>query len=77
VDASPEPVLDILNLYFFYRTLEALYGISFHIRRGRMAGFFGQNDTGKSATLKIIAGICGCFGLRNSPPFHLPAAIKK
>ncbi len=34
---------------------EALGGISFHIRRGEIAGFLGPNGSGKTTTLRILA----------------------
>jgi ABC-2 type transport system ATP-binding protein len=50
-------MIDIQDLYFSYHTLEALHGISFHVRRGEIVGLLGQNGAGKSTTLKIVAGI--------------------
>jgi lipopolysaccharide transport system ATP-binding protein len=40
-----------------YYEFEALKGISFTIREGEMVGIVGRNGSGKSTTLKIIAGV--------------------
>jgi ABC-2 type transport system ATP-binding protein len=57
VDASPESVINIRDLYFSYHATEVLHGISFQVHRGEVVGLLGQNGAGKSTTLKIIAGI--------------------
>jgi ABC-type polysaccharide/polyol phosphate transport system ATPase subunit len=40
-----------------YHDFEALKGISFEISDGEMVGIVGRNGSGKSTTLKIIAGV--------------------
>jgi len=40
-----------------YRDFEALKGLSFEVGDGEMVGIVGRNGSGKSTTLKIIAGV--------------------
>lgn len=40
----------------FYKTYEALRGISFSVRQGECVGIVGRNGAGKSTLLQIIAG---------------------
>lgn len=40
-----------------YHAFEALKGISFSVRDGEVVGIVGRNGSGKSTTLKIIAGV--------------------
>ncbi|NLD48596.1 MAG: ATP-binding cassette domain-containing protein, partial [Clostridiaceae bacterium] len=39
------------------KTVEAVKGISFSIKKGELVGFLGPNGAGKSTTLKILTGI--------------------
>ena len=40
-----------------YRTVRAVDGITFRIRRGELVGYLGPNGAGKSTTLKILTGL--------------------
>lgn len=40
-----------------YRTLAAVNGISFDVKRGDIIGFIGPNGAGKSTTIKMLTGI--------------------
>ncbi len=40
-----------------YKTVRAVDGISFDIRRGEMVAFLGPNGAGKTTTLKLLSGL--------------------
>jgi len=40
-----------------YRTVRALNGISFNLKRGELVGYIGPNGAGKSTTVKVLSGI--------------------
>ena len=52
-------VLDSVKRFFWptYRTVKALDGISFEIRRGEAVGYIGLNGAGKSTTIKLMCGV--------------------
>ena len=53
--AEAELLVDVQNLTRHFPRCEALGGISFHVRRGEIAGFLGPNGSGKTTTLRILA----------------------
>lgn len=57
----PDTLREVFTRVFRYRSryhdFEALKGISFSISDGEMVGIVGRNGSGKSTTLKIIAGV--------------------
>ncbi len=50
-------LLDVRELGAAYGHMEVLHGVSFDVRRGEMAVILGANGSGKSTTLKTLAGI--------------------
>jgi ABC-2 type transport system ATP-binding protein len=40
-----------------YGALQAVDGLSFRVEAGSIVGFLGRNGAGKSAALKILAGL--------------------
>ncbi|MBN1652481.1 MAG: ABC transporter ATP-binding protein [Deltaproteobacteria bacterium] len=77
--ASEEATIEITDLYktyhigFFRKRVEAVRGISFHVKRGEIFGFIGPNGAGKTSTIKAILrlifptrGSIRLFGMPNS-----------
>jgi branched-chain amino acid transport system ATP-binding protein len=55
--APEERVLDLEGLQVFYGNIEALKGVSMHVRRGEIVTLIGSNGAGKSTTLRTISGV--------------------
>lgn len=53
--AVAELLVEVDNLTRRFPRCEALGGISFHVRRGEIAGVLGPNGSGKTTTLRILA----------------------
>jgi branched-chain amino acid transport system ATP-binding protein len=47
-------MISVENLYAGYGRIEALHGISFHVRQGEIVTLIGANGAGKSTTLKAL-----------------------
>jgi ABC-2 type transport system ATP-binding protein len=47
----------VQGLHKRYGGLEAICGLTFHVRHGEVFGFLGPNGAGKSTTMRIIAGL--------------------
>ena len=47
-------MLEVENLQVRYGGIEALHGISFHVKKGEMVALLGANGAGKSTTLMSI-----------------------
>src|SRR6266699_313046 len=56
-DTLREAFTKVFQYGSHYHDFEALKGISFEISEGEMVGIVGRNGSGKSTTLKIIAGV--------------------
>ena len=56
-DTLREAFTKVFRYGSHYYDFEALKGISFEISDGEMVGIVGRNGSGKSTTLKIIAGV--------------------
>lgn len=50
-------MLKVTQLTKQYRNLRALDGISFQVHRGEMLGLIGPNGSGKTTTLRVVAGL--------------------
>lgn len=54
-----EYMIDVENLHKSYGQVKAVKGISFHVKKGELFAFLGENGAGKSTTINIISGITG------------------
>lgn len=61
ISERPDTVRELFSRFFrqkvSYHDFDALKDVSFSIRRGEVVGLIGRNGSGKSSTLKIIAGV--------------------
>ena len=48
------PVLEVRDLHVKYGAIEALHGVSLHVKEGEMVALLGANGAGKSTTLMSI-----------------------
>jgi branched-chain amino acid transport system ATP-binding protein len=55
--AGQDRILDLDGLQVFYGNIEALKGVSMHVRRGEIVTLIGSNGAGKSTTLRTISGV--------------------
>jgi branched-chain amino acid transport system ATP-binding protein len=60
-------MLEIENLHVRYGNIEALHGISFHVKEGEIVALLGANGAGKSTTLMSIMRL---------PPPEAPVIVK-
>src|SRR5437016_3326438 len=50
-------VLSVRNIAKSFGPVQAVAGISFHVRRGTITGLLGRNGAGKTTTIRMITGI--------------------
>src|SRR5262245_14976115 len=50
-------VIETIDLYKRYDTVEALRGLDLSVQRGSIFGFLGRNGAGKTTTIKILLGM--------------------
>ena len=50
-------VLEVSELWFSYRRVPALRGISFDVRESEVVALVGPNGAGKSTTMKVVSGL--------------------
>lgn len=51
------PLLELCNIHAAYLQKEVLRGVSLTVRAGEVVALLGENGSGKSTVLKIVAGI--------------------
>lgn len=49
-----EKILEVKNLKKYFKEIKAVDDVSFHVNRGSLFAFLGQNGAGKSTTIKMI-----------------------
>ena len=54
---GPDVVLAARNIGKIYGSTQALKGVNFDIRRGKVTTLFGENGAGKSTLMKILSGV--------------------
>ena len=52
-----EPILEVIDLYKNFGSVNAVNGLSFSILPGRCFGLLGPNGAGKTTTIEIVEGI--------------------
>ena len=52
-----EPLLSVRHLSAWYGRAQALFDVSFEVRRGEVVALMGRNGAGKSTTMKSIMGM--------------------
>jgi len=57
IDSPNNILLDVTDLHVRYGGIEALHGISFHVKEGEMVALLGANGAGKSTTLMSVMRI--------------------
>ncbi|MDR5659272.1 ABC transporter ATP-binding protein [Serpentinicella sp. ANB-PHB4] len=50
-------MIEVKGLYKNYGQHQVLKGIDFHVKKGEIYGFLGQNGAGKSTTMNILTGL--------------------
>jgi len=55
--APPDAVIEVRDLAKRYRSVEAVKGISFWVRRGTTTALLGGNGAGKTTTLSMLLGV--------------------
>ncbi len=50
-------ILEVKDLKVSYGAIQALKGITFHVKQGEMVALIGANGAGKTTTLKTLAGM--------------------
>ena len=55
-NSTPQPVVQVENLYRFYGSRCAVQDLTFSLAKGEVLGLLGPNGAGKTSTLQMLAG---------------------
>lgn len=71
------PLLEVKDIDCFYGNIQALHGISLHLKQGEVLTLLGANGAGKTTTLRAITGLVkprrGEIFFEGEPVHNLPA----
>lgn len=56
-EAQPTPLLQVEGIGISFGGVQAIYGISFHVKKGEIFSIIGPNGAGKTVTLNCISGL--------------------
>lgn len=74
-------MIEVMNLYKYYKSFAAVKGISFKVERGNIYGFVGPNGAGKTTTLRMLATLMlptsGMITVGGVPAFENPLHTRK
>ncbi len=74
-------MIEVRGLTKKYGERVAIENISFHVNKGEILGFLGQNGAGKSTTMKILTGFMppteGTASIAGFDVFENPMEVKK
>ncbi|MEU6714074.1 ABC transporter ATP-binding protein [Nonomuraea sp. NPDC046802] len=59
IDAADDPVAEVKDLFVTFRTVAAVRGVSFTVRRGECVAIVGESGSGKSVTARTLFGLTG------------------
>ncbi|PTY01356.1 ABC transporter ATP-binding protein [Verrucomicrobia bacterium LW23] len=52
-----EAIVEVRDLWKYFGAIQAVRGISFDLTRGHVIGFIGANGSGKTTTMRMMAGL--------------------
>lgn len=77
--SAPAPALDVADLVVRYGSREVVHGLDLRVRSGQLVALLGANGSGKSTTLRAIAGLTpaasGTMAIEGHPRGHDASAV--
>src|SRR5439155_7293853 len=50
-------IVELVDIDFYYGSLQVLFGVSLAVREGEIVGLLGTNGAGKSTVLRVLSGL--------------------